>query len=133
MARILLIDDDDLFRSMLCEALKHFGHTVFVACNGAEGLALFRKLTVDLVITDLVMPEKEGFEVLMGIRKVNSSIGIIAISGGLRGRPNEFLRMAQHLGATKVLSKPFSNEALINTINEILPSSEGSLELAPAS
>lgn len=70
MARILLIDDDDLLRNMLQKTLTLWGHTVVEARNGKEGLALFPNANVDLVITDIVMPEREGLEVLMALRTV---------------------------------------------------------------
>ncbi len=82
MARILLIDDDDSVRTMLRLTLAHFGHTVIEARNGKEGLELFQHANADLVITDIVMPEKEGLEVLMELRKKHPPVKIIAISGG---------------------------------------------------
>ena len=115
MARILLIDDDDSVRSMLCLTLDHFGHTVIEARNGKEGLALFQHANADLLITDIVMPEKEGLEVLMELRKKNPPVKIIAISG------SDYLHMAKLMGAAKVLAKPFSNEVLIAAINDLLP------------
>ena len=69
MARILLIDDDDSVRTMLRLTLAHFGHSVIEARNGKEGLELFQHANADLLITDIVMPEKEGLEVLMELRK----------------------------------------------------------------
>jgi CheY-like chemotaxis protein len=82
MARILLIDDDDSFRTPLRLMLTHSGHFVIEARNGKEGLAMFTHADADLVITDIVMPEKEGLEVLMGLRKKEPPVKIIAISGG---------------------------------------------------
>jgi len=84
MAKILLIDDDDSVRTMLRLTLAHFGHTVNAARNGREGLELFDQIEVDLVITDIVMPEKEGLEVLMELRKRKTAVKTIAISGGGR-------------------------------------------------
>jgi CheY-like chemotaxis protein len=121
-ARILLIDDDDSFRTMLHLTLTHFGHTVIEARNGKEGLALFKGANVDLVITDIVMPETEGFEVLRELRtKQVPPVKVIAISGGGRTSAADNLHMARLLGAAKVLAKPFSNEVLIAAINELLP------------
>jgi PAS domain S-box-containing protein len=121
-ARILLIDDDDSFRTMLRLTLVHFGYTVIEARNGKEGLALFKEASADLVITDIVMPEKEGLEVLMELQtKQVPPVKIIAISGGARVSVSDNLHMAKLLGAAKVLAKPFSNEALIAAINELLP------------
>jgi CheY-like chemotaxis protein len=125
MARILLIDDDDAVRSVLSVLLAHFGHVVIEARNGKEGLQLFRQAGADLVITDIVMPEKEGLEVLRELQKRQvPPVKVIAISGG--GGPQDatdYLRMATLLGAAKVLAKPFLNEVLIAAINELL--SEG--------
>jgi DNA-binding response OmpR family regulator len=84
-------------------------------------MELFQQVNADLVITDMVMPEMEGFEVLAEIRKRRPSVRILAISGGGRQRAADNLRMASHMGA-KVLSKPFSNNALLAAVNELLPS-----------
>ena len=115
MARILLIDDDDSVRTMLRLTLAHFGHTVIEARNGKEGLELFQDANADLLITDIVMPEKEGLEVLMELRKQHPPVKIIAISGG------DYLHMAKLMGAAKVLAKPFSTNLLIEAIDELLP------------
>jgi CheY-like chemotaxis protein len=126
MARILLIEDDDSVRTILYLTLVHCGHNVVEARNGREGLDLFRQGVVDLVITDIVMPEKEGFEVLMKIRKKNPALKIIAISGGGLHNAAHYLHTAKLLGAAKVLAKPFSNEALMAAVNELLPGGETS-------
>jgi DNA-binding response OmpR family regulator len=93
MARILLIDDDDTLRTMLRLALTNSGHTVTEALNGNEGLRLFRSANADLVITDLVMPETEGLEVLMELRKREPLSKVIAISGGRRFNTTDYLEM----------------------------------------
>ncbi len=128
MARILLIDDDDSLRTMLRLTLSHFGHTVIEARNGKEGLDLFPNAGADLVITDIVMPEKEGIEVLMVLLKVKPTVKIIAMSGGGRGSAADYLRIASQLGAAKVLTKPFLNETLMAAINELLPTVQMQIE-----
>lgn len=105
---------------MLRLTLSHFGHVVIEARNGAEGLALFPRAAADLVITDIVMPEKEGLGVLMELRKKQPPVKVIAISGGGRQSPADYLHMATLLGAAKVLTKPFSNEVLMAAVNELL-------------
>jgi len=120
MARILLIDDDDSLRTALRLTLTHFGHTVIEARNGKEGMKLFSVAAVDLVVTDIVMPEKEGLEVLMELRTQKRPTKIIAISGGGRGNPVDYLHIAKQMGAAKVLEKPFSNEALLAAIDALL-------------
>jgi DNA-binding response OmpR family regulator len=121
MARILLIEDDDSVRTILLLTLTHHGHTVIEASNGREGLDLFRQSNVDLVITDIVMPEKEGFEVMMKLRRKHPSMKIIAMSGGGLHNAAHYLHTAKLLGAAKVLAKPFSNETLMAAVNELLP------------
>jgi DNA-binding response OmpR family regulator len=105
---------------MLARTLIHFGHLVTEARDGREGLDYFYRSGADLVITDIVMPEKEGFEVLMELRKVRPPVKLIAMSGGGRQSPADVLNIAKHLGAARVLSKPFSNDELVAAINEVL-------------
>src|SRR5690349_15882016 len=120
MARILLIDDDDLLRTALRLTLAHFGHTVIEARDGKEGMRLFPTAAADLVITDIVMPEKEGLEVLMELRKQRPPVKIIAISGGGRVSPDDYLNTARQMGAARVLAKPFTNEELLATVDALL-------------
>jgi DNA-binding response OmpR family regulator len=124
MAHILIIDDDRLFRTMLAETLTHFGHTVMQAANGKEGLKLAAGVKPQLLITDLVMPEMEGFELLMALQKHCLGVKIMVISGGGRGTvgsPVDYLEIAKNFGASKVLAKPFSSDTLLAAINELLP------------
>ena len=118
MARILLIDDDDAVRTMLRLTLEHFGHTVIEARNGDEGLARFQHANADLVVTDIVMPEKDGLEVVMELRERHPAVKIIAISGADSG---DYLDSARLMGAAKVLLKPFTNQRLMAAINGLLP------------
>jgi CheY-like chemotaxis protein len=120
-ARILLIDDDDFVRSMLRQLLLYHGHIVADASNGREGLHLFQPGITDLVITDLVMPDIEGFEVLTELRKHPPRVKIIVITGGVRGKTANYLEMALHLGADRVLAKPFPHASLLAVIAELLP------------
>jgi CheY-like chemotaxis protein len=126
MAQILIIDDDGLFRSMLSATLVHLGHTVVEASNGAEGLKIFERTKPDLIITDLVMPEMEGFEVLMNFKKHDPRPKIMVMSGGVGGTNVDFLEIAKRLGASSVLAKPFSTDALIKAIDALLPSGKAS-------
>jgi DNA-binding response OmpR family regulator len=120
MATILLIDDDENLRTMAALVLRHAGHTVVEACNGKVGLELFNNGMPDLVITDMVMPEKEGFEVLTEVRKRQPPVKVIAMSGGGLQKPADNLRMAGHLGA-RVLMKPFSTTELVAAVDELVP------------
>jgi DNA-binding response OmpR family regulator len=119
MARILLIEDDDSVRTMLRETLEHFGHTVIEARNGKEGLERFQHANADLVITDVVMPEKDGLEVLVALRNTHPTVKLIAISGADSGE--DYLDSARLMGAAKVLLKPFKSEELMAVIQNLLP------------
>jgi YesN/AraC family two-component response regulator len=90
------------------------------ATNGREGLKMFISGGAELIITDLVMPEIEGFEVLMELQKHRPLAKIIVVSGGVRGNSVDFLDIAKRLGASKVLAKPFTNDELMSTVNELL-------------
>jgi len=120
MPHILLIDDDDLFRTMLRENLEELGHTVTEAHDGKEGLAHYALAPTDLVITDLIMPGKEGIETILEMRKKWPGVKIIAMSGGGRVSATDYLQTAQKLGAGCVLRKPFSNDELTAAINQLL-------------
>ncbi len=119
MARILLIDDEDSFRSMLTIALTDAGHAVTEARNGKEGLELFEQLKPDLIVTDLFMPETEGLEVLQQLWKREPPVKIIVMSGGWDNRAG-YLQAAGFLGAGRVLAKPFANRVLLAAIDEVL-------------
>ena len=120
MARILLIEDNNSVRSVLREALELAGHTVIEARNGAEGLDLFPQAGADLVITDIVMPDKDGLDVVTALREQVPPVNIIAISGA-RDSAEDYLDLAYRMGAVKVLLKPFTAAALIAAIDELLP------------
>jgi CheY-like chemotaxis protein len=122
MAHILIIEDDDLFRRMLRATLEQEGHVVTEARNGSEGIAKHRDSAPDVVITDLIMPEKEGLETIIELRETCPGVRVIAMSGGGRGLPAGYLNLAQHLGAVRVLAKPFPREAILKAIREVLGS-----------
>ncbi len=125
MATILVADDDELLARMLEKALLRAGHQVIRAANGNEALRLYDPAKVDLVLTDLIMPEKEGLELIMSLRKANKAIKIIAMSGGGRSGPENYLPIAKQMGAKAVLKKPFSIELLQQTVSEVLAESTG--------
>jgi len=122
MTKILLIDDDSGFREMLHEMLEREGFTVFSVPDGAEGIKAFSSEKPDLVITDIIMPEKEGLETILELRKISPALKIIAISGGGRSQPGDYLRTAKYFGAFKTLAKPFSKDEILETIDEVMKS-----------
>lgn len=120
MARILIIDDDDLLRSTLKQALEHFGHSVREAADGIQGIAAYHAEPAELVITDIVMPEKEGLDIIRDLRRDYPGLRIIAMSGGLAYDPKLYLHMAERFGATAVLAKPFELTELRRIVDEAL-------------
>ena len=120
MARILIIDDDSAVLEILEEILKIEGHETFTACDGQEGMKLCHKQQPDLVITDIIMPEKEGIETILEIRRYYPEIKIIAISGGGRIDAENYLKIAKAFGAVQVFTKPLKREQLLKAVDEIL-------------
>jgi DNA-binding response OmpR family regulator len=121
MACILLIEDDDPLRTVLWETLTSHGHAVTEARNGREGLALQAARAFDLLILDILMPERDGLEVLQELRGRISGLKIIVISGGGRGAALLYLDLAALLGAHRTLQKPFTGRTLLQAIDELCP------------
>jgi DNA-binding response OmpR family regulator len=122
MARILVIDDDSQVRDMLKQFLERAAYEVGVAPDGYAGLKLHRADPADLIITDIVMPEKEGLETIMEFRCHFPGVQIIAISGGGKIGPHDYLHTAKAMGAQKTFSKPFDLQELMTAVRELLPS-----------
>ncbi len=120
MARILIIDDEAELRAMLRRMLEQAGHEVTEAANGAQGLRLYEQDAPDLIITDIIMPEREGVETIIALRRADPELPIIAISGGGRLAATDFLSMAKKLGARHTLSKPFGRDQLLEAVSECL-------------
>lgn len=117
--RILVIDDDDLVRESIKLGLELADYQVAQANDGAVGLKIAVQGAFDLVITDILMPNKEGIETIQELRRKKPALKIIAISGGDR-RGGSFLDMAEKLGADKTLRKPFRPRELLDCIQDLL-------------
>jgi len=120
MPVIMIIEDDRDLREMLRSALLRKEYTVLEADNGREALMSFKPGVTDLVVTDLIMPEEDGLKVIMQMRILKSGIKVIAISGGGKAGPGNYLDMARTLGADAVFSKPFSVNDLVTRIEQLL-------------
>jgi CheY-like chemotaxis protein len=119
---IAFADDVPEIRQLAREWLTHAGHTVVCAENGRELTQLWRERHFDLVITDVMMPESDGFEVIAELKKLHRGIRVIAISGGGTVMPTQdCLRVAHRLGADAVLAKPFTRLQLIAAIAAAAP------------
>lgn len=120
MSLILVIDDDEALRRTLRRTLERAGHTVIEAGDGNRGLEVLRAERPALVVTDLVMPDRDGIETIQAIRAEFDGVKIIAMSGAGRMDPEERLTDAELLGADATLRKPFELRDLRETIIRVL-------------
>lgn len=120
MKKILIIEDDDLLRNLLTRFLSKHGYQTESAEDGEKGLLCLKETVFDLIITDIIMPGKEGIETIQEIRSILKDLPIIAISGGGRMSADSYLPLAEMLGANCTLAKPFRNEELLNKVRELL-------------
>jgi DNA-binding response OmpR family regulator len=117
---ILVIDDDENIRMLLRAILEREGYQVLEAPDGNKGVQEFKKHPTDLVITDLIMPGKEGIETIRDLRREFPNVKIIAVSGGGRIGPDSYLKMAKGIGALRTLSKPFDRLGLLHVVKEVM-------------
>ena len=120
MALILVIDDEEGMRALLRGLLEKEGHKVLEAPDGMAGIRLYQENRPDLVITDIFMPEKEGTQTILELRKNNPNVKIIAISGGELAARIDVLGTAKIFGALRVLAKPFRLEDMRQAVKELL-------------
>lgn len=121
MATILIVDDDDALRTLLRRVLVRAGYSTLEAANGREALAHLKAQPVDLMITDLFMPQQDGLETILALRRMNLHLPIIAMSGGGSAAQYDMLRTASLFGAARVMMKPFRAEEVLAAILELLP------------
>ena len=120
MKKILVIDDEPALLKSIRIVLEQCGYNVTIADDGIEGLELYDKGEFDLVITDILMPNKDGIKTISHIRKTNKAIPILAISGAHETGTMNNLNVAMMVGATMTLAKPFERNAFIGTVEECL-------------
>jgi DNA-binding response OmpR family regulator len=125
MAKILVFDDEPSILLMIKKMLEKAGHEVDIALNGKDGMELFEKNKPDLVITDIIMPIKEGLETIMELRKKHPGLKIIAISGGGRISPDGYLPGAKLLGADMVFQKPLVQKEFMEAVSMLLNKNKG--------
>lgn len=120
MAYILIAEDNPILRATLARTLEALGHTVVVAPDGIEAETATCREPVDLVLTDLIMPERDGLELIQVLKRYRPELPIIAMSGGGRAKAFELSELARDLGADASLRKPFKRHLLVETIDALL-------------
>lgn len=120
MAAILVLDDNDLFRELAVETLRRAGHEVRSAPDGRHVVESLESSPVDLVITDLMMPNRDGVETIMALRQTHPQLPVIAISGDSSVSAALCLAIASRLGVGYTLKKPFAAATLLATVDKAL-------------
>lgn len=118
--RILVIDDEPTALDVICKILAHAGYETLVATNGQEGVDLFKQQPCDLVITDMVMPVKDGLQTILDLRVDSPELPIVAISGGGNISKERYLAVAGYLDKVVTVGKPFTVDTLINAVKQLL-------------
>lgn len=119
MTKVLVIDDEPALRRTLCNSLQEAGYVVSEAGDGREGLRRFSADPPDVVLTDVIMPTMEGIETIREMRKADSRVQIIAMSGGGRLDARDVLGIAEKFGSTATLQKPFRMSEMLSLIRNI--------------
>jgi DNA-binding NtrC family response regulator len=122
--RILVIDDEPTALDLLRRILEMHGYEVVMAANGQEGLEVFRNSPCDLVITDMVMPIKDGLQTILDLRAQSPKLPVIAISGGGTISKERYLAVAGYLERVITIAKPFGIEAIIESVEKLLSESD---------
>lgn len=120
MASILLIEDDEHVRFVTAELLRTAGYSVETADDGKIGLAVYQAKRHDLVITDIVMPDMDGLELIGHLQNLEPAPRVIAMSGGSRNSIPIYLPIAKHLGVERILAKPIESGVLLRTVADVL-------------
>lgn len=117
--KILVVDDNQSYLELLSDYLNDENYDVVCCFDGKDAQEKFTEFLPDLVLTDIVMPEVDGIELLLALRKINPSIHVIAMSGGNKGFSDSYLQMAEKLGANVILNKPFDLSLLLKEIKKL--------------
>lgn len=121
MTSILVVDDEIMLRNVIRKMLERGGYEVFEACDGEQGSEAFRNRRTDIVITDIVMPNKDGIQLIAELKRDFPDVCLIAMSGGGRVSDVDFLDLAKQFGAAYVLTKPFTRKELYDAIAKVDP------------
>lgn len=122
MVKVLVVDDEPLICETLEDLLQRAGHQAHTAADGVQAIKCAKQVKFDLIIMDIVMPEKDGLETIQSIREEHPDLKIIAISGGSRIGNVDFLKFADEFGAWRTFRKPLDNVELLNAVEESMMS-----------
>ena len=128
MKNILLVDDEEMIRQMVRAVLSDPTYSITEASNGVDAQELIRNREFDLLITDVIMPDCDGIELVMAVRKEQPYIKVIVMSGGGRVQAHHYLDLAEKLGATRMFEKPFSTTEFQSAVRELLEETDSSEE-----
>ena len=128
LKNILLVDDEEPIRKMIRAVLGEDSYSFIEASNGAKALEILETQSFDLIITDVIMPDCDGIELVLNVRKKLPDIQVIVMSGGGRVRADPYLSLAEKLGAARVFEKPFDTTELRETVSELLGEDESAVE-----
>jgi len=128
MKNILLVDDEEMIRQMVRAVLSNPTYSITEASNGVDAQELIRNREFDLLITDVIMPDCDGIELVMAVRKEQPDIKVIVMSGGGRVQARHYLDLAEKLGATRMFEKPFSTTEFQSAVRELLEETDSSEE-----
>ena len=120
MTTILTIDDDVHILALYRGMLEREGYGVVESLDGDRGIEICREKPIDLVITDIIMPGKEGLEIIRELRQEFPGLGIVAVSGGGRLGPDSYLPLATKMGAQRTLAKPFTRQELLDIVEDLV-------------
>lgn len=122
MIRVLVVDDDEAFRQTVCDLLLDGDFEILSAGSGAQSFAVLRNQSVDIVLTDIVMPDEDGLEIVRKIKKMNPAPKIVAMSGGGRIAAMDYLEIARLMGASATIKKPFKQQELVDLLQQVFSS-----------
>jgi two-component system, chemotaxis family, chemotaxis protein CheY len=133
MAHVLVIDDDELIVKLMVHALSRRGHQVAFALDGDAGVRELDRAHFDAIVCDIVMPEKEGVEIIQQVRRARPDLGIVAVSGGIGGRAGmDVLDLVEKLGADVTIKKSFQMSALCDAVDQAIATRADAVKAARA-
>ena len=120
MVKVLIVDDEEMVRMVIANTLRKVGITVEEAENGRAAILRFQEDPADVVITDIIMPEQEGIETIIELKRMSPTVKIIAMSGGGRVGTTDYLEIARDFGANRIFTKPFDRMKVLEAVYECL-------------